>query len=100
MADIAVLTPDENGANSLIDINANFAALNTAITPQLPEEAVDGSRTVFTFSTLTSQPRFVVSDNAQMQAVTSRGNVNWTWNQSTLQVTMMVTPQDDLCALP
>lgn len=100
MADIAVLTSDENGADSMAAINANFAALNTALQPQVATEAVDGSRTVFTFPTLDEQPTFIILDNAQMQATTSRGNVNWTWNQSTKQATMMVTPQDDIVAIP
>lgn len=64
-----------------------------------PTETPNGSRTVFTFSTATSQPTFIVSDNAMTQAVTKSGTVNWTWNSGTLQATMTIPPNDDIVGI-
>ena len=61
-----------------------------------PTETPNGVLTVFTFSTATGQPTFIVSDNAMMQAVTKSGTVNWTWNNGALQATMTIPPQDDI----
>lgn len=64
-----------------------------------PTETPNGVRTVFTLSTATGQPTFVISDNAMMQATSKAGTVNWTWNGGTLQVTMTIPPQDDLVGI-
>lgn len=65
----------------------------------LPTEAVDGSRTVFTFAGATKQPSFVIRDNAITQPTSSAGTANWTWNNLLKQVTFTLAPQDDAAAI-
>ncbi len=62
-------------------------------------ETVDGSITVFTFLSATSQPTFIVSDGASMRATASDGTVNWTWDNILKQATMTIPPQDDIVAI-
>lgn len=64
-----------------------------------PTETPNGIRTVFTFATATSQPTFIVSDNAMMQATTKSGTVNWTWNSGSKQATMTIPPIDDIVGI-
>lgn len=66
---------------------------------RIPTETPNGVRTVFTFSTSTAQPTFIVSDNAMMQATTKSGTVNWTWNAGLKQATMTIPPQDDIVGI-
>lgn len=66
----------------------------------LPTETPDGNQTVFTFSAATSQPTFIVSDNAMMRATGKRAAaINWTWNNATKQATMTIPPSDDIVAI-
>lgn len=64
-----------------------------------PTETPNGVRKVFTFSTATAQPTFIVSDNAMTQAVTKSGTVNWTWSSGSKQATMTIPPQDDIVGI-
>lgn len=64
-----------------------------------PTETPNGSLTVFTFSAATSQPTFIVSDNAMMQAITKSGTVNWAWNNGAKQATMTIPPVDDIIGI-
>ena len=65
----------------------------------LPIETPNGSLTVFTFSTATAQPTFIISDGIMMQATSKAGTVNWTWDNATHKATMSVPPQDDIIAI-
>lgn len=64
-----------------------------------PTETPNGVRTTFTFASATSQPTFIVSDNAMMQATAKSGTVNWTWNSGSLVATMTIAPVDDIVAI-
>ncbi len=68
-------------------------------TTLVPSETPNGSRTTFTFLTATAQPTFIISDNAQMQAVTKAGTVNWSWNNGTKVATMTIPPVDDIIGI-
>lgn len=81
------------------NVDVEFAA-QSSTTPLESDETPDGNRTVFTFSTATAQPTFIVSDNAHMRATTKSGTVNWTWNAGTKQATMIIPPQEDIVAIP
>lgn len=64
-----------------------------------PTESVNGSRTTFTFSGVSTQPLFIIIDNLPTRAISSLGTVNWTWNSGTSQATLTVTPVDDVVAI-
>ena len=77
-----------------------YATLVTGGLTQLSStETPDGITTVFTFSTASAQPSFVVSDNVLMKATTKSGTVNWTWNAGAKQATMTIAPVDDIFAI-
>lgn len=59
-------------------------------------ETPDGSITVFTFSTASAQPSFLVVDNVWMKATTATGGVNWTWNNGTKKATLTIPAVDDI----
>lgn len=52
--------------------------------------------TVFTFSTASAQPSFLVVDGVWMQATTALGTVNWTWNNGTKKATLTIPANDDI----
>lgn len=79
--------------NQGVDITANAAG---GITTLAPNETPNGSITVFTLSTATAKPSFVVSDHSFLPATDKDGTVNWTWNNGTKKVTMTVAPNDDI----
>lgn len=79
--------------DDIVAVTASVSSLLTAT------ETVNGSLTVFTFASATSQPAFVVSDNLLMEAVANDGTINWTWNSGSKQATMAAAPQDDIVAL-
>lgn len=55
--------------------------------------------TVFTFSTATAQPSFIIVDNVWMRATTKKGTVNWTWNSGTKKATLAVPPVDEILGI-
>lgn len=62
-------------------------------------EVPNGSITVFTFSSASAQPSYIVSDNVWMKATTKSGTVNWTWNGGLKQATLSVPPSDEIYAI-
>lgn len=62
-------------------------------------ETPNGVLTVFTFSTATVQPSFILSDNVMMRATTKSGTINWTWNAGLQQATLTIPPSDDILAI-
>ncbi len=78
-----------NGNQWVIAAGGGFTTLAATETP-------NGILTVFTFSTATAKPSFIISDNVLMRATTSLGTVNWTWNAGTKQATMAIPPTDDI----
>ncbi len=62
-------------------------------------EVPNGTLTVFTFSTATAQPTFIVSDGTFQPAVAKSGTTNWTWNAGAKQATMTVPPQNDIIGI-
>lgn len=85
------------------DLNARVSTLEknsaSGFTTLPPTETPNGTITVFTFSTATAKPTFIISDNAMMQATTKSGTVNWTWNNGAKQATMVIAPSDDIIGL-
>jgi hypothetical protein len=65
-----------------------------------PVEAVNGSRTAFTFlNGFTRQkPQRIRADGLVLDATNSDGTTNWTWDTGTKTVTMSVAPTKDLRA--
>ncbi len=59
-------------------------------------ETPNGVLTVFTFSTATAQPSYLVVDNVWMKATTAGGTVNWTWNNGTKKATLTIPATDDI----
>lgn len=90
-----------NGTVTNTKGTANFTSLGGGggFTTLAPTETPDGITTVFTFSTATAQPTFIVSDNAMMQATTKSGVVNWTWNAGAKQATMTLPPNEDIIGI-
>ncbi len=86
------ITTDASGAKTINASGGGFTILAADETP-------DGSSTVFTFSTATAKPSFVISDNVMMRATTASGTVNWTWSAGTKKVTMTISPADDIAGV-
>lgn len=61
-------------------------------------ETPDGATTVFTFSTATAQPSYILADNTLLRATTQKGTVNWTWSSGSKQATLTIPPQDEILA--
>lgn len=59
-------------------------------------EAPNGNLKVFTFSTASAQPTYLVVDNVWMKAMSAGGTTNWTWNNGTKKATLTVSAQDDI----
>lgn len=76
----------------------DFAA-SGGFTTLAATETPDGSTTVFTFSTATAQPSYIVVDNVWMKATTKAGNTNWTWNSGAKTATLSIPPSDDIWAV-
>lgn len=62
-------------------------------------ETPNGVKTVFTFSTATAQPSFLMVDNVWQKAVSKAGTVNWTWASGPKQATLSVPPNDDILGI-
>jgi hypothetical protein len=76
----------------------DFAA-SAGFTTLAATETPNGSATVFTFSSATAQPSFIVADNVWLRATTKSGTVNWTWNGGTKKATLTIAPQDEIFAI-
>jgi hypothetical protein len=83
-------------ANGITTISSSAGG---GFTTLAPTETPNGTRTVFTFSTATAKPSFIIVDNVWMQATTKAGTVNWTWNNGTKQATCTVAPTDDIIGI-
>lgn len=81
------------GANGVT--NLDFPS-GGGFTPLAATETPNGSLTVFTFSTATAQPTYLVVDNVWMKATTKAGTVNWTWASGPKQATLTIPPADDI----
>lgn len=90
-ANITVIT-NTNGTKTISALGGGFSTLAATETP-------NGSRTIFTFSTATAQPSYIVSDGVFMKSVAASGTINWTWNAGSKQATMAVPPTDDNYAI-
>lgn len=98
---IIVLTSNENGANSLSDINNNFATLASAVSSvtgsfsmaSVIAGTVDGSNTSFAFNI---PPTVMFVDNVPRQKVSSDTTVNWTG--TTVVSILSGPPNNDLFA--
>lgn len=90
------------GANITVVQNADGSSTVTALPGGIQQlaatEIPNGIRTIFTFSTATAKPSFVVSDNVWMRSTTAAGNTNWTWDAGLKQATLVIPPQDDIFA--
>lgn len=90
------------GANITVVQNGDGSFTVTALPGGIQQlaatELPNGIRTVFTFSTATAKPSFVISDNVWMRSTTAAGNTNWTWNAGLKQATLVIPPQDDIFA--
>lgn len=89
------------GSNITITKNANGNKVisstgGSGFTALAATETPNGSITVFTFSTATAQPSYLVVDNVWLKATTKSGTVNWTWNNGTKQATLTIPPNDDI----
>ena len=62
-------------------------------------ETPNGSTTVFTFSSASAQPSYIVADNVWLRATSAASTVNWTWNSGTKQATLTIPPNDDIYAI-
>lgn len=91
-AGVGVTITQSNGVKTISSSGGGFSTLAATETP-------DGNTTVFTFSTATAQPTFILSDNVMQRAVSKAGTVNWTWNAALKQATMTIAPQDDILAI-
>lgn len=73
------------------------AKFSTAGLTQLAStETPNGVITVFTFSTATAKPSFLVVDNVFQKATSKAGTVNWTWSAGPKQATLTIAPVDDI----
>lgn len=100
------ITDDSNQFIRMLRVDPNTGRLLVSgtgggggFTVLQPTETPNGVRTVFTFSAAVSQPTFIVSDNAMMQATSKSGTVNWTWNSGASQATMTIPPNDDIVGI-
>lgn len=59
-------------------------------------EIPNGNIKVFTFSTATAQPSYLILDGVWTRAVAADSTVNWTWNSGTKQASVNVPPNDDI----
>lgn len=57
--------------------------------------AIDGTNTVFTFTT-SVQPSYIVSDGVWYTAIDANGVTQWTWNSGTNTLTMVAPPSTSL----
>lgn len=71
---------------------SGFTTLDATETP-------NGILTVFTFSSASAQPTYVISDNVWLRAVSEVGTVNWTWSAGLKQATLAVPSLDDIWAV-
>lgn len=95
--------PTTPGGQALIKTGpntfANGAISGGGFTKLTPTETPNGVITVFTFGAASSQPTFIISDNAIIQATSKSGTVNWTWNNGAKKATMTIPPQDDIVGI-
>lgn len=80
-------------------VTVNATGGGSGFTTLLATETPNGSTTVFTFSTATAQPSYVVSDNVWLKPTSAAGTVNWTWNAGTKQAILTIPPNDDIFAV-
>ena len=57
---------------------------------------VDGSNTIFGFST---KPSLIISDGISLTALDNNGGVQWSWNASLMQATIGVPPLNSIIAI-
>lgn len=85
------------GSNVTITNNADGSQTvastgGSGFTKLAATETPNGTLTVFTFSTATAQPSFIISDGVWMEAAAQDGTINWTWNAGAKQATMTIAP--------
>ncbi len=62
-------------------------------------ETPNANLKIFTFSTATAQPSFIISDGIMMQATAADGTVNWTYVVGTKKATMTIPPTSDILGI-
>lgn len=92
------------GSNITITTNSDGKKVITStggsgFTELSATETPDGIVTVFTFSSASAQPSYIVSDNVWMKATSKAGTVNWTWASGTKKATLTIPPVDDIYAI-
>lgn len=100
MSTITVLTSGESGANSLIDINNNFAALNadklekaSGFYAETVTGTINSSNKTFTVSTTIAKGLLLVLGNSSYQET-----VDYTTSGTT--ITMVTAPDSSLSGQP
>lgn len=88
------ITRDSVGRSTIASSGGGFTTLAATETP-------NGVRQVFTFSSATAKPSYLVADNAWMKPVSAAGTTNWTWNTGLKQATFggIYAPSDDIFAV-
>lgn len=81
--------------NGIKTISASVGGITTLAATETP----NGTNTIFTFATATSQPSFLLVDNVWQRATTKSGTVNWTWAAGPKQATLTIPPADEILAV-
>ena len=94
----------KNGTNTTVSVTANKqggidVVINSSVTALQPTETPNGSIKVFTFSTASAQPSYLVIDGLWVKATSKSGTINWTWNNGTMKATLTIPAQDDIWAV-
>lgn len=88
----ATVTHSAEGVTTVAVTSSGFTELSATETP-------NGSLKVFTFSSASAQPSYVVVDNVWMKATSKAGTVNWTYASGTKKVTLTIPANDDIFAI-
>lgn len=87
------ITRDSVGRSTIASTGGGgFSTLDATETP-------DGINVVFTFSTASAKPSYIVADGVWTKATGKNGQVNWTWNAGAKQATLNVAPISDIYAI-
>jgi len=68
----------------------------TGMTQLTATEIPNGTRTVFTFSSASAKPSFIVADNVWLKETTKSGFTNWSWSAGLKQATLTIPPNEDV----